>query len=100
MPELKTISEISEIALPDSFHCPICGDRLQIVEVSEWFKDDADNWKAGAVKIDCVTSPDIDDIDEFNGFNSGHWSMPYVDWLPVERRVTAWANERYCWNLG
>lgn len=99
MSEVKVISSESEIALPDSFVCPICGKPLRIEEVSEHEKDDFGNWKAVAVKIDCTTFPGFDDAEAFESYMRGHWSMPYVDWLPLEKRVTAWVNARYSWEL-
>jgi len=99
MPSARIISNESEIELPDSFRCPICGAAIQVDEISEWYEDDDGHWKAEAVKIDCVTFPGFDDGDAFNGYMSGHWSTPYIDWLPLERRVTAWVNARYSWKL-
>ncbi len=98
MIEVVVISDASEIVLPDSFKCPICGAAIQVEEVAEWFKDDDDNWKAEAVKIDCATFPGYESED-FHSWQRGHWSMPYVDWMPLEKRVTDWVNARYSWQL-
>lgn len=99
MSKVKIISDCSEIILPDSFKCPICDAAIQVEEVSEWEEDESGDWKAQAVKIDCVTFPGFDDHDAFENYMSDHYSMPYVDWMPLEKRVTKWANERYSWNL-
>ena len=102
MIQLKTITSDSEIILPDSFECPICDAKIYVSEVSAWQQEDDGTWTAEAVKIDCVTSPDYgtsEDEDEMDSFLRSHWSMPYVDWLPLEKRVTDWVNQRYRWNL-
>lgn len=100
MSNVKTITSDSEIVLPDSFRCPICNASIEITEVSEWTRDDGEtHWKAEAVKIDCVTFPGFEDTDAFESFQRGHWSTPYIDWLPLEKRVTGWVNENYNWRL-
>lgn len=98
MNKVKIISDASEIVLPESFKCPICGSAVHVDEVSEWEKE-GDEWKAQTVKIDCVTFPGFEDSDAFENYMSGHYSMPYVDWMPLEKRVTAWINARYSWQL-
>lgn len=95
----KLINSESEIVLPTSFKCPICGAAIQVDEVSEWEKDDSGEWKAECVKIDCVTFPGYDDRGKFDDYMRSHWSMPYVDWLPIELEVTEWVNENYSWEL-
>jgi len=98
----KLITSDSEIVLPDSLECPICSNKIYVEEVSAWTEDDDGNWKAEAVKIDCVTSPDYtgsDNDDDYNDFLRSHWSMPYVDWLPLEKIVTDWVNIHYNWDL-
>ena len=92
-----TIRDTSQIVLPKQYDCPICGKPIFIEEVTDWIEDDEGNMKAEAVKIECSTFPGFDDIDEFNAFMRGHWSMPYVDWLPLEKIVTDWVNQNYNW---
>lgn len=93
---MKTISDASEILLPDTFRCPICGEKIYIEEVADWHEEDG-VLKALAVKVDCTTFPGFDDEDEFEAYMSEHYSMPYVDWLPLEQEITKWVNERYSW---
>ena len=95
----KIISDASEIALPDSFRCPICGAAIYIEEVDAWEENEEGEYKAEAVKIDCVTFPGFENKDAFNAYLQGHYSMPYVDWLPLEKEVTGWVNQRYSWEL-
>ncbi len=99
MTTVKVIESDSEIVLPDSFRCPICGEPIFVMEVSEWFKDENGEWKAEDVLIDCETFPGYEDRRRFNDFQSSHWSMPYVDWLPIRGDVTDWVNEHYSWKL-
>lgn len=99
MEPVKIIQSESEIKLPDSFRCPICDAAICIDEVSEWNEDDFGNWKAAAVKIDCVMFPGFEDEGAFDDYMAGHWSTPYIDWLPLEKRVTDWVNARYSWAL-
>ena len=71
--------------------CPICGDCIYIDGVDEWYEEgnqmriDPDM----GVSLDCGSAPDIDDED-FDDFMRGHWSTPYIDWLPVQQKVTLW----------
>jgi hypothetical protein len=93
---IKTISDISEIVLPDTFKCPICDAPIYIEEICDFMEEDG-VLKALAVKIDCTTFPGFDDMGEFEVWMSEHYSTPYVDWLPLEQEVTAWVNRRYSW---
>lgn len=99
MNERKTITDASDIVLPDTFRCPICDAAIVVEDVDAWHEDDAGEMVAKAVKIDCSTFPGFEDKDEFKGYMSSHWSMPYVDWLPLEKQVTEWVNQRYVWDL-
>ena len=38
--------------------------------------------------------PDFED-DDWDDWFHGHYSMPYVDWMPWEQRVLELLNERY-----
>ena len=71
--------------------CPICGERVELWAVTEWEADDGD---ARAIEYECVTAPHFD-ADEWWDWFHGHYRMPYVDWLPWERKVLAWLNCNY-----
>lgn len=73
------------------FSCPICGAKVYLMEVDEWGCDSGDIVHAS---FECETEPDIDS-DEWEEWHWGHYSMPYVDWLPWEVKVMKWLNERY-----
>jgi hypothetical protein len=71
--------------------CPICGSKVYIIEVNEWGTDEGEI--VGAA-FECETEPDIDS-DEWEEWFHGHYSMPYVDWLPWENKVMTWLNQHY-----
>lgn len=86
------MGEVPEV--PDSFRCPICGDKLTL-EIDAW-TEDYDGTKAdeSGVHVSCVSEPDITD-DDYEEWLDGHFQMPYVDWLPVDRKVYAWLEDNY-----
>lgn len=83
--------------------CPICGAEVVIEEIDEWYFDESmmhngrpllmagDN----GVRVNCITEPDILEDDDWLDWDNGHWSMPYVDWLPIAERVMEWLNTNY-----
>jgi len=75
--------------LPQS--CPICGKKVYLTGVMEWGADDGE---ISGVEYDCETEPDIDSSD-WEGWFNGHYSMPYVDWLPWETKMLEWLNKNY-----
>ena len=81
----------SEVAV-----CPICKSKLY-ASFDDWIEENG-QWAAASLNLDCETEPDIDSP-EWWDWLSGHYSMPYVDWLPVHVIVTKWINENYCFDL-
>jgi hypothetical protein len=73
--------------------CPICGAGVIVGDFDEWETETGRVTESG-FHVDCVTEPDFDDPDYDDWFNS-HWSMPYVDWLPLEIRLYKWFDQRY-----
>ncbi|HRH68845.1 MAG TPA: hypothetical protein PLB89_04990 [Flavobacteriales bacterium] len=76
--------------------CPICGGQL-LVQVYEWQQDAHDpkaDVLAGGIEVDCEHEPDID-TDEWDEWHRGHYSRPYVDWLPVETALLEWIQKNY-----
>jgi|GEM_PF-6715462 hypothetical protein len=71
--------------------CPICDANIVIEEVHEW---ECEGGKPVGISVQCVTEPDIDS-DEWWPWHNHHWSMPYVDWLPVNNRVLRWFQRHY-----
>lgn len=78
--------------------CPICQAKLYAT-FDSWIEGKNGEWLARSTRLDCETEPDIDS-QEWEGWFDGHYSMPYVDWLPVDLEVTKWVNENYCFGLG
>lgn len=93
---MKTVTTDATIELPPHLaKCPICGAKIYIDDMTAWTKDDLDGtWYAVEVSIQCETEPDIDGEDWWDWMN-GHWSMPYVDWLPLTEQVLAWLKANY-----
>ena len=89
-------------AVPESVAvCPICEAPIVIEEVQDW---EELNGKIvmvpeTTVTLTCTTEPDIDGPD-WNDWMSEHFSMPYVDWLPLSVKVRDWLayNAPTTWN--
>lgn len=69
--------------------CPICGAPIVIESIDACDLGDDGRWQPSEANITCSTEPDIDAPDWREWFN-GHFSMPYVDWLPLSVRVLKW----------
>lgn len=87
--EKREITAALPLTLPQP--CPICGAKVILSGVTEWGADDGE---IIGVEYDCETEPAIDS-DEWEDWFNGHFSMPYVDWLPWENRMLAWLNRHY-----
>lgn len=77
--------------------CPICEAPIE-VEFDEYQKREDGTWECTRAKPNCTTEPDIDSP-EWDDWMNGHWSTPYVDWLPLEISLTKWVNQRYSFNV-
>lgn len=73
--------------------CPICGAGVIVGDFDEWETETGAVTECG-FHIDCISEPDFDDPD-YDDWLNGHWSMPYVDWLPLEVRLYRWFNARF-----
>lgn len=78
---------------PEVAKCPICGDAVIVGDFDEWESETGRVTECG-FHIDCKSEPDEDDPAYDDWFYS-HWSMPYVDWLPLEVRLYKWFDQRY-----
>lgn len=82
----------SPISVPSNVAmCPICGAPIVVADITEW---ESETGKPVGISVECTTEPDIDS-DEWEDWHKGHYSMPYVDWLPVENRVLTWFQAQY-----
>lgn len=80
--------------IPESIAvCPKCEAGLIIDDIDEYDPDTGQVTEAG-FHINCSTVPDPDSkgVDEWWNW---HFDMPYVDWLPVKKRVYTWFDSRY-----
>ena len=103
-------SEISISIPPEIAVCGICGAEV-VLDIDEYEEDDGGLWAASqcGVHVDCVTAPPIDDenawcsplcsIIRWRSFMRSHWSSPYLDWLPVQKRVYQWLLQHYRFSL-
>ena len=73
--------------------CPICGAPVLVGDFDEWETETGAVTECG-FHIDCKNEPDEDD-EEYDDWFNGHWSMPYVDWLPLQTRLYEWFTARY-----
>lgn len=75
--------------------CPICKSKIS-VHIDEIELHEDDKWYASecGLSIDCEQEPDIDS-EEWEDWHNGHYSMPYVDWLPVIKTVYDWLAKNY-----
>jgi hypothetical protein len=78
---------------PEVAVCPICNAPIVVEEISEWEPEDGIPTPSG-FSIECTTEPDIDG-EEWWAWHHGHWSMPYVDWMPLEGPVHDWLCKTY-----
>lgn len=78
--------------------CPKCGGSLR-AQFEAWEATGKSNrWRCEEAKLECENEPDIDDPELMEWLN-WHYDMPYVDWLPLETRMTRWINRRYWFDL-
>lgn len=73
--------------------CPKCGAGVVVGDFDEWETETGRVTETG-FHIDCISEPDEDDPDYDDWFN-WHWSMPYVDWLPLEVDLYQWFDARF-----
>ena len=71
--------------------CPICDAAIVVEDIRAW---ESETGKPSEISIECTAGPDIDS-DEWEDWHRGHYSMPYVHWLPVENRVMTWFQANY-----
>ena len=90
MPEKANLRGSLPLTLPHH-PCPICGKAVFLLGVTEWGSDDH---QISQAEYECETEPDIDS-DEWWDWHDGHFSMPYVDWMPWENKMMEWLNRHY-----
>lgn len=78
---------------PTIAKCPICGAALVIAEIDEW-ETETGRATEGGIHIECPTEPEMDS-DDWEDWFRGHYSTPYIDWLPVCDVVFRWFDGRY-----
>ena len=90
----KLVEASHDFEIPASVaKCPIC-DGVLYAGTTGWTQMEDSTWAADCIEIDCETEPDIDGPDWEDWF-TGHYAMPYVDWLPVDLLVREWMTANY-----
>jgi len=84
--------DFPEIPL-DLFQCPICGAQIMFTEINEYETETGKVTDSG-FHVSCTTEPEFDEPGCEEWFDS-HFSMPYVDWLPIEAKVYRWLSAGY-----
>jgi len=76
--------------------CPICKPgKVVLNEIDEWVEMEFGFWKATSIHIDCSTFPGFESTEKFDEHMQSHWSMPYVDWLPITQKLEAWLSAHF-----
>ena len=92
MKKLTIVRSSTSIPVPRGIAvCPVCGADIVVEHIFEW---EYEGGKPVSISIECVTEPDIDS-DEWSDWFKGHWSTPYIDWLPINNRVLIWVQRNY-----
>ena len=78
--------------------CPICGEQV-IIEIQEITEDYDKTWRASEYGFtsSCISEPDITD-EHYEDWLNQHFVMPYVDWLPVDKKIIDWLDKNYRFN--
>lgn len=75
--------------------CPICGGDVELQDIEAWSQvGNTNEWEATEIVTQCEHEPPIDS-EEWEEWHKGHYSMPYVDWLPYQQRMLQWVNDNY-----
>lgn len=73
--------------------CPIC--NAPVIAYFDEYETDTGIVTDCGFHIDCKNEPELGDSDTWKNWFSSHWSEPYTDWLPLERRLYKWFTARY-----
>lgn len=76
--------------------CPVCKDGVVVLtEITGGTEAKFGLWMADEIHVDCSTFPGFDDSELFDAHMASHWSMPYVDWLPLTEKIKAWLSAHF-----
>lgn len=91
-PRIPFPEETAPIAIDDK--CPICGSPLMLNAGECLERDVNGEWIATEVQLDCTSEPDIKSPD-WDEWYRGHYSTPYIDWLPLHQKVLKEVRQKY-----
>jgi hypothetical protein len=66
-----------------------------LLNAGEGCEQDANGeWIATEIQLHCTGEPDFSSPD-WDDWHRWHYSMPYVDWLPLEQRLLRAVRKKY-----
>lgn len=80
--------------IPIAAECPICGKPLLLNAGEGCERDENGEWIATELQLQCTGEPGFDSPD-WDDWHRWHYSMPYVDWLPLEQRLLRAVRKKY-----
>jgi hypothetical protein len=100
---MKTLPANQRIDVPPQVAvCPYCdGDVPLYAECESWHQRDDGTWEADGIRLECTSEPELEEgcdeatEDAWQDWLDAHTVMPYVYWLPVDRRVLSWINKNF-----
>lgn len=104
---MQTIEAGQRIDIPPEVAvCPYCTEPTPLyAECESWDQCDDGTWQASGIRLECTSEPALEDgcdeatEDAWQDWLDAHTFMPYVYWLPVDRKVMAWINQRFRFNV-
>lgn len=78
--------------------CPICSSNIKITANAWEYCEKTKLWMATEIEVNCTKEPDLES-DEWEEWFNWHYSMPYVDWLPLEIRLLKSIQKKYRYKL-
>lgn len=82
--------------------CPYCDAITPLyAEAESWEQQDDGSWIASGIRLECTSEPELEEgateatEEAWQDWLNRHSYMPYVYWLPVDRKALAWINSRH-----
>lgn len=105
----QTIATGKTIQIPaDVAVCPYCGAAL-VAQPTAWSERADKTWRVDESGIECTAEPELPNstkgrrnrlaLEKWDEWFANHRAMPYVYWIPVDRKVTAWLNANFDFDL-
>lgn len=85
---------------PEVAVCPYCGDKLWVECEGLGLCADG-TWQADGIRLECYSEPALEEgCDKateaaWQDWLDAHTYMPYVYWLPVDKKVLSWMATKF-----